>query len=212
MSTPPPEPESVQTPWDLNIPLLPPDAGKHAEGLKRILARIPEGWGRWISCGPGWYGLLVELDQKLAAIAPDYEIHQVKEKFGTLCFYTSMPALTPQCCIDVEATKPHPGPVNPRFLMGRERSLKEQFALDQWHYEVLLTHQASEEHAAQESALEPERQRRRELDERIHTIIREYENKSAVTCEECGKPGALVEGDWYRTLCSEHAAQQNSPS
>jgi hypothetical protein len=66
---------------------LPEDAGKHAEGLLKILERIPEHWGRWISCGSGWYPLLIELNEKLAQIEPDYEIHQVKEKFGTLRYY-----------------------------------------------------------------------------------------------------------------------------
>jgi hypothetical protein len=66
---------------------LPEDAGEYSEGLLKILRRIPDRWGRWISCASGWYPLLVELDEKLAQIEPDYEIHQVKEKFGTLRYY-----------------------------------------------------------------------------------------------------------------------------
>lgn len=66
---------------------LPDDAGEYAEGLTKILERIPEGWGRWISCGKGWYPLLIELDEKLAEIDPSYEVHQAKEKFGTLRYY-----------------------------------------------------------------------------------------------------------------------------
>jgi hypothetical protein len=66
---------------------VPEDAGEHAEALTGILLRIPERWGRWISCSRGWYPLLVELDEQLRALLPDYVIHQVKEKFGGLRYY-----------------------------------------------------------------------------------------------------------------------------
>lgn len=72
---------------DLNEHHLPEDAGEYAEGLSRILDKIPEGWGRWISHDKGWYRIICEADEMLSYIDPDYEIHQVKEKFGTLCFY-----------------------------------------------------------------------------------------------------------------------------
>lgn len=71
----------------LNTAHVPEDAGEYAEALAGILARIPRGWGRWISCAKGWYSLVVETDQKLAALDPDYEVHQVKEKFGGLRYY-----------------------------------------------------------------------------------------------------------------------------
>lgn len=71
----------------LNTPHVPDDAGEYAAGLAAILNRIPKGWGRWIDCGRGWYPLIVETDQKLAAIDPTYEVHQVKEKFGGLRYY-----------------------------------------------------------------------------------------------------------------------------
>jgi hypothetical protein len=71
----------------LNTPHLPEDAGAYAEGLAAILQRIPPGWGRWIGCSRGWYPLLIETDQKLAALDPAYQVHQVKEKFGGLRYY-----------------------------------------------------------------------------------------------------------------------------
>jgi hypothetical protein len=73
----------------LNALHLPDNAGMHATGLEAILRRIPDGWGRWISCGPGWYPILIDLDTALAAIDPAYEVHQVKEKFARLCYYHS---------------------------------------------------------------------------------------------------------------------------
>lgn len=55
--------------------------------LAALEARFAPGWPAWISCGPGWWALLGELDAALAGIDPGYEVHQVKEKFGTLRFY-----------------------------------------------------------------------------------------------------------------------------
>jgi hypothetical protein len=34
-----------------------------------------------------WYPLLVELDEQLGALLPNYVLHQVKEKFGGLRYY-----------------------------------------------------------------------------------------------------------------------------
>lgn len=36
-------------PDDLNKIYVPDDAGIHRDGLIRIMMRIPDGWGRWIS-------------------------------------------------------------------------------------------------------------------------------------------------------------------
>ncbi|SHX68689.1 Uncharacterised protein [Mycobacteroides abscessus subsp. abscessus] len=66
---------------------IPDDAGPHRDALVQILLRIPDGWGRWISCDAGWYPIICELDAALAELDPAYELHQVKEKFGTLRFY-----------------------------------------------------------------------------------------------------------------------------
>ena len=65
----------------------PEGAGEYADALRRILARIPPRWGRRIDTGPGWYPLIIELDQQLAQTDPGYTVHQVKEKFGSLRYY-----------------------------------------------------------------------------------------------------------------------------
>ncbi len=94
-----PDPEAREAAWSQFLQVgsvyadtrdsvhLPDDAGEYADGLRAIMQRIPEGWGRWISCGPGWYPMLVELDSVLAQLDPEYEVRQVKEKFGGLCYY-----------------------------------------------------------------------------------------------------------------------------
>jgi hypothetical protein len=55
---------------------------------KRLQARIPKGWWSGIDIDDGWIPIVDRLDKALAEINPDYEIHQVKEKFGGLRFYT----------------------------------------------------------------------------------------------------------------------------
>jgi hypothetical protein len=68
---------------------VPDDAGELAAPLEVLLRRIPDGWGRWIDCDAGWYPILVDLDMQLATLDPDYDVQQIKEKFGTLRFYCS---------------------------------------------------------------------------------------------------------------------------
>jgi hypothetical protein len=71
----------------LNSLHIPDDAGNYRDALVSIMVRIPDRWGRWVSCRKGWYPLIAELDARLAELDPDYEVHQVKEKFGTLEYY-----------------------------------------------------------------------------------------------------------------------------
>lgn len=73
----------------LNKIHMPRDAEGFEHGLRAIMMRIPDGWGRWIGCSRGWYPIIIELDQQLAAIDPDYELHQVKEKYAGLRVYYS---------------------------------------------------------------------------------------------------------------------------
>lgn len=66
---------------------IPDDAGEYRDALVAMLLRIPDNWGRWISCDAGWYPIIVELDRQMTAVDPDYELRQVKEKFGGLRYY-----------------------------------------------------------------------------------------------------------------------------
>ena len=71
----------------INALRMPTDAGPFAAALETILRRIPDGWGRWISYDAGWYPIVVGVDERLSAIDPEYVVHQIKEKFGTLRYY-----------------------------------------------------------------------------------------------------------------------------
>lgn len=52
-----------------------------------ILDRIPEKWGKYCDVKPGWACIVLDLNAALAELSPDYEIYQVKEKFGGLRYY-----------------------------------------------------------------------------------------------------------------------------
>ena len=42
----------------------------------------------WINCvGEGWYDICREIDVQLKAIDPNYQVSQIKEKFGGLRYY-----------------------------------------------------------------------------------------------------------------------------
>lgn len=43
----------------------------------------------------------------------------------------------------------------------------------------------------------------------LQDIILKYEKKSFKICERCGEPGERRSGGWIRTLCDEHAIEQN---
>jgi DNA-binding PadR family transcriptional regulator len=64
--------------------------------VDRFLLRIPERWGRRLHHGPGWIPIILALDSYLSVLVPGYEVHQCKEKFGTLRFYWAWPEGTPE--------------------------------------------------------------------------------------------------------------------
>jgi len=54
------------------------------EELKKKIA--PEYW-KSIDVDEGWYQIVVDCDKELTAIDPNYQIFQIKEKFGGLRYY-----------------------------------------------------------------------------------------------------------------------------
>lgn len=54
---------------------------------EKLMERIPVQWGKWISCDSGWDWILEDLEAKMSFLDFNYELHQVKEKYGTLRFY-----------------------------------------------------------------------------------------------------------------------------
>lgn len=169
-----------------DTPLLPADAGEHSRGLMRILARIPEGWGRWIGCGPGWYPLIIELDEQIASLWLGYEVQQVKEKYGSLRYYVDL------------------GRPSFDYLYPRPR-------LADYEDEEALATAVAEWQAAWEAWRESEEGRRElkvlaeaneQLWPKVEALIDAAEARSSQICEQCGQPGQLrKDGGWWSTRC-----------
>jgi len=168
---------------------VPDDAGEWASGLERILRRIPDGWGRWVSVGPGWYGLVCELDADLAAIDPGYIVHQVKEKFGTLRYYfASSPAPPLPCCLAWDESHPAPS------ADADADEIAEWDAAD-------TAHRASPKHEEAEEAGALERLRRQERFEAMEARVAEAELRSAEVCERTGGLAVPISaGGWIAAL------------
>ncbi len=172
---------------------VPEDAGEHAGALRGILLRIPDGWGRWISCDRGWYPLLVELDEQLHRVLPNYVLHQVKEKFGGLRYYWASGE-------DVhDPEPPTPGRDGDEDERGRWRQQH-----DAWS-ERLDVYRQTPQGQARIADLE----RRVKLAEKL---VDTAERRAGVTCELCGARGALcrtpARGLWYKTLCPACAERE----
>lgn len=57
------------------------------EDIVDVLKTIADGWGRWLTLDKGWYKLVIDTHKKLKYIDANYQIHQIKEKFGGLRYY-----------------------------------------------------------------------------------------------------------------------------
>lgn len=55
--------------------------------MQHIIDRIPPGWGSYLGVPEEWYPIVHKLDAELAKLDPNYEVHQVKCKFGGLRYY-----------------------------------------------------------------------------------------------------------------------------
>ncbi|MGV0624604.1 hypothetical protein [Mycolicibacter minnesotensis] len=64
--------------------------------LVDVSVRFAEGWGQWISVELGWYPIIAELDAALVEVEPDFEYHQIKEKFGELRVYVDIKLKSPK--------------------------------------------------------------------------------------------------------------------
>jgi hypothetical protein len=72
--------------------------------LQHIIDRIPEQWGKYLRVAPGWYPIVFDLDAELAKLDPNYEVHQIKEKFGGLRYCCSLDS-TPEGRALIEAAE-----------------------------------------------------------------------------------------------------------
>jgi hypothetical protein len=173
----------------LNALHVPEDAGEHAEALRGMLVRIPDGWGRWISCKRGWYPLLVELDEQLRTLLPNYELQQAKEKYGGLRYYWTAG----------EHIHDPDDPEPPMPARGCSEAESEQWS---------QAHEAWCERLAAYRQRPELQQRSADLEQRVelaNKLVHTAEARATVTCELCGAAGRLhcryTPCPWYKTLC-----------
>lgn len=171
---------------------MPEDAGEYADGLKAIMERIPSGWGRWIRCDKGWYPLIINLNDELTNIDPNYELCQVKEKFGGLRYYWDSGLMV--CCNEWNRANPRPEP----GLGGDENSpYKKWVRAQDEHYES-KEHDFTYRKANADICL-------------MEKIVYHYERLSFITCELCGGDGDMctTKSGWYKTLCPDCVKNYN---
>jgi hypothetical protein len=70
---------------------VPEDADEYYDGLRTILNRIPDKYGKSIYCGKGWYPLIISCDEELTSIYPDYKIILILGSRGYLNYYFEHP-------------------------------------------------------------------------------------------------------------------------
>jgi hypothetical protein len=173
----------------LNALHVPEDAGEHAEALRGMLVRIPDGWGRSISCGRGWYPLLVELDEQLRALLPNYLIYQVKEKFGGLRYYW-----------EPGGEDRDPSDPGGEVVVGGEAVVDGETIVGG---EAVAGGEAT---SGGEAGV-AERARRIEL---AQQLVASAERRAGAICELCGAAGQLhrTPAGKYKTLCPDCAERE----
>lgn len=63
----------------------------------RLRARFAPGWPPSLAVPDTWLPHLAELDRKISEVLPDYQLVQVKSKFGGLRYYLEIDP-SPPCC------------------------------------------------------------------------------------------------------------------
>jgi hypothetical protein len=191
---------------------VPDDAGEHEEALLHLLERIPDGWGRWISCSSGWFALLARAERELADVCPTFAVHQIKEKFGTLRLYVEfdsdddlpaeLRAAEPRCpsladLAEILGLKDasRGGPVGDAGQRGYDTVFVP--AHDEWSARVEAFR------ASDEGILAAADQDRRAAE--FEPLVKTFENESATICDRCGLTGVLsctaARFPWYAVTC-----------
>ena len=55
--------------------------------IQALREKISPSFGKYINVDEGWYQIVIDCDKELRAIDLNYQILQIKEKFGNLRFY-----------------------------------------------------------------------------------------------------------------------------
>jgi hypothetical protein len=55
--------------------------------IENLKNKFVDDWLKTIDVDEGWYQIVIDCDKDLLQIDPDYQIYQIKEKFGKLRYY-----------------------------------------------------------------------------------------------------------------------------
>ena len=179
----------------------------------RLLVRIPDGWGTWISCSSGWFALLARVERELAEDCPTFAAHQIKEKHGTLRLYvefdhdddlpTKLRAVEPGCPSFEELAEhfgmtgaSRDGPLGDAWQNGYETVFVP--AHEEWLARVAAFRESGAGMGAADQA-------RRSA--AFARLVEHFEQESTTTCDRCGGPGVLsctaARMPWYAVRCDE---------
>lgn len=193
---------------------MPADVGEHEHALLRLLLRIPDGWGRWISCSSGWFALLARAERELADVCPTFVVHQVKEKFGTLRLYVEFDS-DDDLPAELRAVEPRcPSLVELAEILGLKNTSREGPVGDAWQrgYDTVFVPAHDEWSALAETLRTSDDGIRAAGDQarraaKFERLVETFEKESATTCESCGRDGVLsctaARMPWYAVRCNE---------
>ena len=191
---------------------VPDEAGEHEGALRRLLLRIPDGWGRWISCSPGWFELLARAERELAAVCQTFTVHQIKEKYGTLRLYAEFDH-DDDLPVEVRSAEPDcPSRRELAEILGMTDAGGEDAVGDAWQkaYDTVFVSAHDDWASRVEDIRGSEKGRRASEDqarraEEFEQLIQRFEKESARVCELCGAAGALsrtvARWPWYAVKC-----------
>jgi len=191
---------------------VPDGAGEREGALRRLLLRIPDGWGRWISCSSGWFELLARAERDLAAVCLTFTVHQIKEKYGTLRLYVEFDH-DDDLPVEVRAAEPDcPSRRELAEILGMKDATGEGAVGDVWQqaYETVFV-PAHDDWAGRVEAIRGSEKGRRASEDQARRVdeferlIERFEKESARVCELCGADGALsrtlARWPWYAVRC-----------
>lgn len=58
--------------------------------LEPVKDRFVQDWPKIIDVDEGWYQIIIDCDKELSDLDPNYQIYQIKQKFGNLRYYTKI--------------------------------------------------------------------------------------------------------------------------
>lgn len=193
---------------------VPEDAGEHEEALRRLLLRIPDGWGRWISCSSGSYALLARAERELADVCPTFAVHQIKEKFGTLRLYVEFDG-DDDLPAELRAAEPRcPSFEDLAESLGMKDASRDGPVGDAWQsgYDTVFVPAHDEWSARAEAFRTSDEGIRAAADQdrraaEFERLVERFEEESATICDRCGRDGLLsctaARFPWYAVRCAE---------